>query len=80
MESHQFAGSSTIDHIGYDGASGTLRVTFHDSGEYFYFAVPKAIYDAFCSAPSPGAFLNSHIKDRFAFSFDPARRRFGPKA
>ena len=80
MRIHQFAGSSSIDHLTFDEATGTLSVMFHDSGKYVYFDVAEAVYDAFCAAVSPGAFLNSDIKNRYEFSLDPARRRFGPKA
>lgn len=80
MQTYIFAESSTIDHIGYDASTGSLSVTFHDSGTYIYADVPEAVFSAFCNAPSPGAFLNRHLKNRFRFSFDPARRRYGPKA
>ena len=80
MHIHHFIGSTTVDQIAFDETDATLTVTFHDSGRYVYFDVSHSIYEAFCKAASPGAFLNSQIKGRFDFKYDPARRRFGPKA
>ena len=80
MLTHNFLGSTTIDQIAFDEADATLTVTFHDSGRYVYFGAARTVYDDFCRAASPGAFLNSQIKGRYDFKFDPARRRFGPKA
>jgi len=80
MHIHRFVGSTTIDHIAFNEADATLTVTFHDSGRYVYFDVARTVYEDFRRAASPGAFLNSQIKGRFDFKYDPARRRFGPKA
>ena len=80
MHVHRFVGSTTIDHISFDETNATLTVTFHDSGRYVYFHVSHRVYEEFCRATSPGSFLNSHIKGCFGYKFDPARRRFGPKA
>ncbi|ACT95676.1 KTSC domain-containing protein [Dyadobacter fermentans] len=54
--------SSTVQAIGYDEATGTLRVVFLKSGTYEYYLVPSEIYLAFISAPSKGQFHNLYIK------------------
>ena len=70
--------SSMIKHIAYDGEQRILIVTFRDTGKYLYHGVPEEIFDAFCEASSAGAFFNTHVKDHFRYSRDPARKRFGP--
>lgn len=80
MRAHRFPQSSIIDRIIYDDAARTLCVAFRDTGKYVYDGVPAALFDAFCRAGSAGTFFNERIKDRYRFSRDPGRRRFGPNA
>ena len=61
MEMNQVT-SSTVQAIGYDDQTGTLRVEFIKSGTYDYYSVPQDIYFAFLSAPSKGIFHNLYIK------------------
>lgn len=69
-----------IDRIGYDDDTGTLSISFRDTGKYLYHGVPAVIFDAFGHASSAGTFFNEHIKDHFRCERDPERRRFGPNA
>jgi hypothetical protein len=59
--------STAIEHISYDEAATELHVKFVGGGTYTYYAVPKAAYEAFRSAPSKGAFLNNFIRNRYDF-------------
>lgn len=78
MRAHRFNQSSMIDRIGFDDDRGILSITFRETGKYFYYDVPAAIFDAFCQAPSAGMFFNERIKDHYRCARDPERRRFGP--
>jgi len=69
-----------IERIGYDDGRRRLCIAFRDTGRYYYHDVPADLFEAFCEAPSAGTFFNRHIKDRFHYTPDPARKRFGPKA
>lgn len=65
-----------IDHAAFDADASILRIRFRDSGSYFYFGVPEALFDGLCRAASAGTFFNRLIKDRFRYEHDPGRRRF----
>ncbi len=80
MRAHRFNQSSTIDRIGFDDDDGILSVSFRETGKYLYYDVPAAVFEAFCQAPSAGAFFNECIKDHYRCRRDPERRRFGPNA
>ncbi|SKB76254.1 KTSC domain-containing protein [Sphingopyxis flava] len=80
MRTCDLADSSLISGAAYDEEARLLCLQFREAGCYFYFGVPRALFDALCAAPSPGTYFNAHIKDRFRFERDPRRRRFGPKA
>lgn len=69
-----------IESIAYDDAAQTLSIFFAGTGTYLYDDVPAVLFEEFCRASSAGSFFNEHIKDRFSFRRDPARRRFGPNA
>jgi hypothetical protein len=60
--------SSAVTAIGYLDLWATLDVAFQSGAVYRYFAVPRAVYDAFLQAPSKGLYLNQHIKGRFAYA------------
>lgn len=72
--------SSMIDRIAYDDKTDIVTVTFRENGQYLYYDVPAAVFDAFSKAPSAGSFFNAHVKDQFRCSRDPERKRFGPSA
>lgn len=60
--------SSSVVSIGYDEASSTLEVEFLSASIYQYFGVPKNIFDQLMEAPSKGKFINTYIKNAYAFS------------
>ena len=71
-------GSSMIDSAAYDADASILGIRFRNSGSYYYFDVPEALFDGLCAAASAGAFFNENIKDRFRCERDPERRRYRP--
>jgi hypothetical protein len=60
--------SSSISSVGYDAASKTLEVEFHNGSVYRYYDVPQSVYTAWMAAPSKGQFFTYHIRDSFLFS------------
>ena len=70
--------SSMIDRAAFDIETSTLCIHFRDSGSYFYFGVPEALFDGLCSAASAGTYFNERIRDRFRCERDPASRRYRP--
>ncbi|MGA2650955.1 MAG: KTSC domain-containing protein [Terracidiphilus sp.] len=67
MERNNVA-SSNISSIGYDPQTSTLEVEFLNGGIYQYYGVPENMYQQLMSAPSKGQFLNTYIKNQYAFS------------
>jgi hypothetical protein len=59
--------STAIRGIFYDPTKRELCVTFVSGRRYVYTDVPSAVFDAFKTAPSRGAFFNHEIRDRYAF-------------
>ena len=59
--------SSAIEKIEFEELTNRLYVTFTGGRTYTYFGVPRSVYECFLAAPSKGAFLNDHIKDRYSF-------------
>ena len=80
MRAYRIASSSIIDRVGYDDATRTLCISFHDTGKYLYDDVPPELYAGLCQARSAGSFFNERIKGHFRFRRDPGRKRFGPNA
>ncbi|MGN6690993.1 MAG: KTSC domain-containing protein [Sphingopyxis sp.] len=80
MQVCRFDSSTLIDRAGFDDEAQILCLRFIDTGCYFYFDVPRTVFEALCTATSPGQFFNKHIKGRFRFERDPDQRRFGPGA
>lgn len=68
-----------ISRIRYDEDGESLSIWFHGSGRYVYSAVPRSVYEGLCAAPSAGRYFNESVKGRYRCTFDPERRRFGPK-
>jgi len=58
-------GSSAIEAIGYDRATGRMRIRFKGGNEYDFCGVPEALHQGFLSAASKGAYYNDHIRDRY---------------
>ena len=59
--------SSSIAEVGYDPATRTLEVLFHNGHIYRYFAVPPSVYDAFMASDSKGKFLNENLKGLYQY-------------
>lgn len=60
--------SSNLRSVGYDQPSGTLEVEFVSGSIYQYYGVPQNMYEQMMSAPSKGQFLNTYIKNQYAYS------------
>lgn len=60
--------SSNVRSVGYDSASSTLEVSFHDGGVYQYFGVPSTVYAGLMAAASKGGYLHRYIKGRYRYS------------
>jgi hypothetical protein len=67
MERYNVA-SSNVQSVGYEPQSGTLEVEFVVGTIYQYYGVPQNIYEQFMREPSKGRFLNTYIKNQYAFS------------
>jgi hypothetical protein len=58
--------SSSIDELGYDKDSKTLRILFKSSGQLWdYDEVPESVYAKLLKAPSVGKEFNSSIRGVF---------------
>jgi hypothetical protein len=53
--------------VGYDGATQTLEIAFHNGGIYQYFNVPESIYLGLLAAGSKGSYHHTHIKNRYHY-------------
>ncbi|HEY0874208.1 MAG TPA: KTSC domain-containing protein [Vicinamibacterales bacterium] len=49
-------------------ADATLTVHFRHGTVYRYFTVPRAIVEAFVTAPSKGAYFARHIRNAFPYT------------
>lgn len=58
--------SSNLAFVGYDPASQTLRIQFHN-GTYDYFGVPENVYYALMNAPSKGEYHAAYIKNNYSY-------------
>lgn len=59
--------STVIREASYDDTAKEMRVTFTSGRIYIYSGIAGTIYDAFCKAPSKGAFFNIAIRGRYHF-------------
>ena len=60
--------SSNIASVGYDPATQTLEIEFHDGRVYQYFDVPQSVYEALMRAESAGKYLHEHIKGIYRYA------------
>lgn len=67
--------SSVIRRYSYDEANHRLDITFVSGEDYSYFGVPGAVASGLSSARSKGRYFQQHIRDRFAYRRERARRR-----
>ena len=72
--------STLIARILYDDEQRTLRVCFRHGPAYVYHDVPPEAYEALKSAASPGRHYNGEIKGHYRCTYDPDRKRYGPRA
>jgi hypothetical protein len=61
-------GSSNVASIGYDREAETLEVEFLNGSIYQYYNVGADLYEQLMAAPSKGQFLNTYIRNAFAYS------------
>jgi len=59
--------SSNILSIVYDANSSTLEIEFKSGSIYQYSGVPEQEYEGLMSSASKGRYLNTYIKDRYAY-------------
>lgn len=64
--------SSNVHSAGYDRASRTLRVKFHNGGVYDHYDVGPEHAQAFLAAESHGQHYHAHIKSKFSYKRLPA--------
>lgn len=60
--------SSNIASIGYDDASETLEIEFHNGTIYQFYNVSQGVYEQLISAPSKGQFFSAYIRPAFPYS------------
>jgi len=53
--------------VGYDADKKLLRVTFHATGSYDFFAVPADVAAGLKTSDRPGKFFLQQIKARYAW-------------
>ena len=59
--------SSNVRSIGYDEATKTMRVRFHNGGVYDYSDVPPEIYHSVLYSESVGGSLHQNVKGRYDY-------------
>ena len=59
--------SSFIYQIGYNFSQEILYVKFDNGKVYFYYDVPKKVYQEFKKASSKGRYFNSYIKGNYYY-------------
>jgi len=67
MEMH-FVDSSSIERIGYDSTTSTLRVEFKSNQTYDYFNVPESVYSELQRASSVGSYHATNIKNSYPYA------------
>jgi len=60
--------STNIASIGYEEATETLEIEFQSGAVYQYHNVGLDMYENLCSASSKGQFLNTYIRNAYAYS------------
>lgn len=58
--------SSNLVAVGYDHATQTLRIQFHN-GTYDYFGVPETVYNNLMNATSKGEYHAALIKNSYRY-------------
>ncbi|WP_145616818.1 KTSC domain-containing protein [Nitrospirillum bahiense] len=60
--------SSNVSSVGYDPASQTLEIQFHNGSIYQYYNVTETVYENLMQSPSKGGYLNTYIKNSHPYS------------
>ena len=61
----EFVNSSAILEIGYDEATGQMKIKFKQGKVYDFCQVPKYILQGLLESSSKGAYYNTHIRDNY---------------
>lgn len=61
--------SAAIEAIGYEKASGLLRIRFAGGHEYDFCGVPADVFEDFYNAPSKGEYYNRRVKGRYGCGY-----------
>ena len=64
----QSVASTNVQSIRYDPQTETLEVEFLSGWVYQYYGVPENMHMQFMQAPSKGQFLNTYIRNSYAYS------------
>jgi len=59
--------SSVVADISYNQRTATLRITYVSGAIYDYKNVPDSVYTEMTTSSSKGTYLNTQIKDKYAF-------------
>ena len=62
---HTSVSSSNLRSVGYDAASQTLEIAFHNGGVYQYLNVPESVYQALMKASSHGQYFHHNIRNTY---------------
>ena len=57
--------STAITAVGYDGATGRMKITFKQGRTYDFCRVPSHIHKGLMDAASKGSYFDRVIKDRY---------------
>lgn len=58
-------GSSTIEQVGYEPATQTLKIKFKSGSTYHFHDVPAEHHSKLITAQSLGKYFHAHIKTKF---------------
>tara|TARA_Y100001973_G_C5094634_1_gene279374 strand:+ start:107 stop:322 length:216 start_codon:yes stop_codon:yes gene_type:complete len=61
--------SSLLKGLGYDAATSTLEVEFHNGSVYVYEGVPQTVYSDIMGAESVGKAFNQLVKREGAYPY-----------
>ena len=59
--------SSNVASVGFDKATRTLEIGFHNGGVYQYAGVHPNTHRHLMNAPSKGTFVWKNVRDRFPY-------------
>ncbi|MDM4028477.1 KTSC domain-containing protein [Escherichia coli] len=62
-----YVSSSNLQSVGYDSATLTLEIAFHNGGIYQYSGVPSRIYQGLMNASSKDQYFHQFIKNVYPY-------------